>query len=62
MDNNFGIPQISKYIDNLSLFDGKEEAIQAYAAEVKSGKLDNMAGYDLGSYKNNMAKITVLEK
>jgi len=57
MEENFGIPQISKYISNLSLFDGKPESIEKYAAKVKEGRLDNLSGTDLKSYKGKMAKV-----
>lgn len=57
MDNNFGMQQISKFIDNVSIFDGKEEAAQAYAEKVKGGQLDNLAGYNVADYKANMAKV-----
>lgn len=57
MEENFGIPQISKYITNLALFDGKPELIEKYAAKVKGGTLDNLSGTDLKTYKNKMAKI-----
>ena len=57
MEDNFGIPQISKYISNLALFDGKPELIEKYAAKVKEGRLDNLSGTDLKSYKGKMAKV-----
>ncbi len=57
MDENFGIPQISKYITNLSLFDGKPELIEKYAEKVKGGRLDNLSGTDLSTYRGKMAKI-----
>lgn len=57
MDENFGIPQISKFVTNLALFDGKPELIEKYAAKVKSGRLDNLSGTDLKSYNSKMAKI-----
>jgi len=57
MEENFGIPQISKYISNLSLFDGKPELIEKYATKVKEGRLDNLSGTDLKSYKGKMAKV-----
>ncbi|MDX2195773.1 MAG: hypothetical protein NW207_05090 [Cytophagales bacterium] len=57
MDDNFGIPQISKYITNLGLFDGKPELIEKYAAKVKSGKYDNIPGYDAAKYATQMARI-----
>jgi hypothetical protein len=60
MDENFGIPQISKYITNLSLFDGKPELIENYAEKVKGGRLDNLSGTDLKSYRGKMAKIVKL--
>lgn len=60
MDDNFGIPQISKYITNLSLFDGKPELIEKYAAKVKEGRLDNLSGTDLKSYNSKMAKFVKL--
>ena len=56
-DKNFGVPQISKFIDNLSLFDGSEDAIKAYADKFKSGVRRNLAGYDIDKYKSNMAKV-----
>ena len=56
-DNNFRVPQISKFITNLSLFDGKAELIKAYADKYLAGDLGNLAGYDLGKYKSNMAKV-----
>jgi len=59
-DKNYGIAQISKFISNLDLFDGKPEAIEAYAKKVNSGVLDNLTGYDIKSYKSNMAKIITL--
>lgn len=59
-DKNFGIPQISKFISNTDLFDGKEDLAQKYAEKIKSGVLPNMAGYDLKSYASNMAKIISL--
>ena len=57
MEENFGIPQISKFITNLSLFDGKPEAIEKYAAKIKAGKLDNLSGTDLKGYNAKMAKV-----
>jgi hypothetical protein len=57
MEENFGIPQISKFITNLSLFDGKPEAIEKYASKIKAGKLDNLSGTDLKSYNAKMAKV-----
>ncbi|MBY0427528.1 MAG: hypothetical protein K2Q22_17970 [Cytophagales bacterium] len=60
MDGNFGIPQISKFISNTDLFDGKAEVAEKYAEKIKSGSLSNMAGYDLKSYKANMAKVIKL--
>ncbi|MDX2188282.1 MAG: hypothetical protein SFY32_00335 [Bacteroidota bacterium] len=57
MDNNFGIPQISKFIDNLALFDGSEDAIKKYAEKIQAGKLDNLSGVDLANYKSKMAVI-----
>lgn len=60
-DKNFGIPQISKFITNTDLFDGKEELAQKYAEKVKSGVLPNMAGYDLSTYKKKMAKVVTLK-
>jgi hypothetical protein len=56
-DNNFGIPQISKLVDNLALFDGSEDAIKKYAEKINAGKMDNLSGVDLASYKSKMAKI-----
>lgn len=56
-DKNYGIPQISKFISNTDLFDGKDELAQKYAEKIKSGVLQNMAGYDLKAYKSNMAKV-----
>lgn len=61
MADNFGIPQISKYISNTDLFDGKAEVAEKYAAAIKSGKLSNMAGYDLSTYKSKMAKVIVFK-
>ena len=59
-EKNFGIPQISKFITNTDLFDGKEDVAQKYAEKIKSGSLSNMAGYDLTAYKKNMAKVVKL--
>ena len=56
MDENFGIPQISKFITNLALFDGKPELIEKYASKIKEGRLDNLSGTDLKSYRTKMAK------
>jgi hypothetical protein len=56
-DNNFGIPQISKFVDNLALFDGSEDAIKKYAEKIKAGKMENLSGVDLKGYKSKMAKI-----
>ena len=56
-DNNFGIPQISKFISNTDLFDGKAELAEKYAEKIKSGTLSNLAGYDLKAYKANLAKV-----
>jgi hypothetical protein len=56
MDNNFGIPQIS-LVSNLALFDGKEEAIAAYAEKIKARKYDNIAGIDMKKYAAKTAKI-----
>lgn len=61
-NNNFGVPQISKFITNLSLFDGKEAAIQAYADKFAEGFRSNLAGYDIKDYPNNMAKVITFEK
>jgi hypothetical protein len=61
MPNNFGIPQISKYISNTDLFDGKAEVAEKYAAAIKAGQLSNMAGYDLKTYKSKMAKVVVFK-
>ena len=60
MEENFGIPQISKYITNLALFDGKPELIEKYATKVKEGRLDNLSGTDLASYRSKMAKVVKL--
>lgn len=60
MDANFGIAQISKYISNTDLFDGKAEVAEKYAEKIKAGQLSNMAGYDLKSYKSRMAKVVNL--
>jgi hypothetical protein len=57
MEENFGIPQISKFITNLALFDGKPELIEKYATKVKAGKLDNLSGTDLKNYNSKMARI-----
>ena len=62
MPNNFGIPQISKYITNTDLFDGKAEVAEKYAEAIKAGKLSNMAGYDLKTYKSKMAKVITFNK
>ncbi len=59
-DKNFGIPQISKFISNTDLFDGKEEVAQKYAEKIKAESYSNMAGYDLKSYKNGLAKVITL--
>lgn len=59
-DKNFGIPQISKFISNTDLFDGKEELASKYAEKIKSGSLSNLAGYDIASYKSKMAKVIKL--
>ncbi len=59
-DKNYGIEQISKYISNTDLFDGKAEVAEAYAAKIKGGVYSNMAGYDIPNYKKNMAKIKTL--
>ena len=56
-DNNFGVPQISNFIDNLSLFDGKEELIKAYAEKFAAGERSNLAGYDIPNYKKGMARV-----
>ena len=57
MDENFGIPQISKFITNLSLFDGKPELIEKYATKIKEGKLDNLSGTDLKTYHSKTANV-----
>lgn len=57
MDENFGIPAVSKFITNLALFDGKPELIEKYAAKIKEGRLDNLSGTDLKTYRNKMAKV-----
>lgn len=56
-DKNYGIAQISKFISNTDLFDGKDEVAQKYAEKIKAGNYSNMAGYDLNTYKSNMAKV-----
>lgn len=56
-DNNFGIPQISKFVDNLALFDGSEDAIKKYAEKINANKLENLSGVDLANYKEKMAVI-----
>ena len=61
-NKNFGVPQISKFIDNLALFDGKEESIQAYSNEFAKGIRSNLAGYDIKEYPKNMAKVITFEK
>lgn len=59
-DKNFGIPQISKFISNTDLFDGKDEVAQKYAEKIKANSYSNMAGYDLSAYKKGMAKVITL--
>lgn len=56
-DKNYGIAQISKFISNTDLFDGKDEVAQKYAEKIKANSYSNMAGYDLKAYKSNMAKV-----
>lgn len=56
-DNNFGIPQISKFVDNLALFDGSEDAIKKYAEKILANKLENLSGVDMANYASKMAKI-----
>lgn len=56
-DKNYGIAQISKFISNTDLFDGKDEVAQKYAEKILACSYSNMAGYDLKAYKNNMAKV-----
>jgi len=38
------------------LFDGKPELIEKYASKIKEGRLDNLSGTDLKSYRTKMAK------
>ncbi len=59
-DKNYGIPQISKFISNTDLFDGKDELAQKYAEKIKAGSYSNMAGYDLKTYKNGLARVITL--
>lgn len=56
-DKNFGIPQISKFITNTDLFDGKEELAQKYADKIIAGSYSNMAGYDVKTFNNGLAKV-----
>jgi hypothetical protein len=57
MEQNFGIPQISPFITNTALFDGKEDAAKAYAEKVSAGILGNVVGVDKPNYNAKMAKI-----
>jgi hypothetical protein len=59
-DKNFGIPQISKFITNTDLFDGKEDVAQKYAEKIKAGNYSNLAGYDIKSFNANLARIIKL--
>lgn len=54
---NFGIPQISKYVDNTALFDKNEEAAKKYAEKVSSGKYENVVGVSMEKYTAQMAKV-----
>jgi len=59
MEGNFGIRQISPFISNTALFDGKEDVAKAYADKIKAGKFDNITGVDRSTYTAKMAKIVI---
>ncbi|MCS7004526.1 MAG: hypothetical protein NZM38_04290 [Cytophagales bacterium] len=61
MEGNFGIGQISPFISNTALFDGKEEVAKAYAEKIKANKFDNITGVDKANYKAKMARIIKFE-